>query len=128
MSLICKSPISNPHLHSNWHFSCYWRSWFKIVLSFRWHWWQNEKTNLFSSIVLKQHFFIKQKYQSKVRVVMTLSWSCQIFLIELFNKIRKRILHIQSECGKIRTRKIANRDTFHAVTVCSITCFYAFKK
>ena len=26
-------------------------------------------------------------------------------------------LHIQSECGKIRTRKIPNTDAFHAVRV-----------
>ena len=26
-------------------------------------------------------------------------------------------LHIQSECGKMRTRKTANTDTFHAVAV-----------
>ena len=33
-------------------------------------------------------------------------------------------LHIQSECGEIRTRKSSNTDTFHAVQVWNRTYFF----
>ena len=51
-----------------------------------------------------------------------------IFLVCFFTAFRLRTeiyrvkLRIQSECGKIRIRKTANTDTFHAVP----TLFYAF--
>ena len=45
------------------------------------------------------------------------------FFWSVFSRIRTEyggILRIQSECGKIRTRKTPNTDTFHVVCTASI--------
>ena len=56
-----------------------------------------------------------------VKSVLIRSFSGPYFLAFGLNTERYSVsLHIQSECGKIRTRKIPNTDTFHAV--CDDSC------
>ena len=49
------------------------------------------------------------------------------FFWSIFSRIRTECvsLCIQSECGKIRTRKIQNTETFHATDCSSLNPFYA---
>ena len=48
---------------------------------------------------------------------MTLREKCLylVFFLSVFTSIRTISLRIQSECGKIRTRRTPNTDTFHAL-------------
>ena len=58
---------------------------------------------------------ISEKYHCmKSACIRTFFWS--VFSRTRLNMERySASLHIQSECGKIRTRKTPNKDTFHAV-------------
>ena len=55
---------------------------------------------------------------------MVTAWRVSVFGVSLavFSRIwteyrEKRSVSVQSECGKMRTRKTPNTDTFHAVSV-----------
>ena len=57
--------------------------------------------------------FIHQHFVKRARIR---SFSGPCFpVLELKSKIYSVNLRIQSECGKIRTRKTPNKDTFYAV-------------
>ena len=60
-------------------------------------------------------------------------WSVLSRIRTEYGKILRIPLRIQSECGKIRSRKTPNTDTFHAVyTICDalgdLVPFVQFKK
>ena len=63
-----------------------------------------------------QRFVKKQNYSHCVKNIRIRSFSGPYFHVFELNRMSYTIsLCIQSKCGKIRTRKIPNKDTFHTV-------------
>ena len=80
-------------------------------------------------ITFWQHCIFQNHFKSFILTTSTLRETCPYseFFWSMFSRIRTKYgeirsmeryglsLHFQSECGKIRTRKAPNTDTFHAV-------------
>ena len=77
----------------------------------------------FILLILKEDVFAIQSifFHNYVKSVRFRSFSCPYFLAFGLNTERYGVsLRFQSECWKIRTRKIPNTDTFHAVHILNI--------